>query len=214
MQALQRFTTRFTGAVRRASLSAGLGHILPLFNIAQSSNANAAGDEPPPEGINDNLYKLRIYKLATKLKCSDSPEERMERGPEVAEFSGEHYLELLINILRKTSEPQCVKIEIVKALSEILRMNKANQDRARQYGLIDILSNYLMHINREMRMWSTHALFFLLCGNTENQLAALEKPKQQLQMRFIRVVTDDWSTWSHNEARECIEMLGLGRFEH
>lgn len=30
-----------------------------------------------------------------------------------------------------------------------------------------------------------------------------------LQAKFARVLLDDWSEWEHNEAEECLLMLGL-----
>eukprot|EP00118_Oscarella_pearsei_P010450 m.64231 g.64231 ORF g.64231 m.64231 type:complete len:167 (+) comp35229_c0_seq1:3299-3799(+) len=161
--------------------------------------------------------------MAVKLKTSDSAEERMEAvktmghlawtgGSDGAQFCGEHYLKTLVTILQSPREPQCVRIEIVKALGEICRMHVNNQALARECGLIQVLLDLLLHINQEMRMWATHTLFFLLCGNTENQIETLAVPTPKVQMMFVRVISDDWSDWQHNDAKECLKMLGLGSF--
>lgn len=66
----------------------------------------------------------------------------------------------------------------------------------------------------------------MLCGNTANQQAALAIQRFEVnlhmsmalssfplalhaQMRFVRVAMDDWSSWEHNAAEECLLMLGL-----
>ena len=105
-----------------------------------------------------------------------------------------------------------VKIEIIKALSQICCLNQAYQNIIRTEGFLkDIVDFLRLHdpTQIELQKWIIYTLLTLLADNIENQRYILNI--RHCEKTFSNYQTESWYTWNRNEANMLISMLGYGR---
>ena len=184
-------------------------------------------DDETGEIKEENLYKRGILSSIVKIGKVDLPlEERMSAaqtvghlswtgGPPASKLAGQ-YLGNFLWIINEESEPQKLKLELIKSISEICWMNQQNQEKARSFGVCEKLTKMLQDEDKHslnMRRWIVYTLWCLLANNYENQTFVLSIPamKSSLKKSLKGLFDKNWRCWERNEARELYMLLGLDK---
>lgn len=172
--------------------------------------------------VDENLFERDILLATKKLASSSNISERTQAvkdlghlswsgGSSAAAFSGNQFVNLL-SLLNIPNEPAALKMLTVHAIGEICCANKENQDKARMYGLVEKLTEFLSTTDSDpdfsaLRRSTAACLLTLVCENLENQKALLRTDK--LQDLLTSVSMENWTAWEENEAAQLITFLGL-----
>lgn len=172
--------------------------------------------------VNENLFERDILLAMKMLASSSNISERKQAikdlghlswsgGPSVAKFAGNQFVNLL-SLLNDPSEATALKMLTVHAIGEICCANRENQDKARMYGLLEKLTEFLSTTDNEpdytaLRRSTAACLLTLVCENQENQKALLRTDK--LQEHLTSISMENWTAWEENEAAQLITFLGL-----
>ena len=116
------------------------------------------------------------------------------------------YLEKLIGFF--SSESLEIKIEIIKAISQICRLNAIYQDIVRNVGFLKEMVETLYIEQDEMvelQKWMIYCITCMLVENPTNQKFILSV--EDFQEVLSQYQTETWYTWNQNEANYLLNIL-------
>ncbi|KAL7752006.1 hypothetical protein RI367_002534 [Sorochytrium milnesiophthora] len=108
----------------------------------------------------------------------------------------------------KPQQPISILVAGIKTLSILVRSNVAVLEVLEANGVFDILVNLLTHENEQLRVWSAHAMYFLLIKRFDVHGKRLVQASLQ---DALRQVTQDseWSHFQYNDAEEILKLADL-----
>lgn len=191
--------------VRNYSLSLVSGEKDALFNIQAEDSY-----------VRDIMYSLRkLHHI--NVATTEEKVESIRRigivswmgGPQALKKAGSQVTRFI-----KLYQFECyeVKIEIIKALSQICSLNRECQQVVKNEGFLrEICDTLKMNQQDQMELykWLIYAIICMITDNVENQRFVLSIPSLKETVGLYR--TETWYSWKRNEANTLFNMLGYSQ---